>query len=307
MPWNIWTSWNVRINPIAAILSWRTSVMSSPARSIVPALGCRKPDSILKNVVLPAPFGPITANRLPSGTTRSISLLATNPPNFLVRPRTLRRVTGSTPLLELTGRLLPDGAECGEPLRHEDQHQEKDRGIGDVLQAAGAAEYFRQQRGHDGADRRAKDGADTAYVEHGERHDDHLQPEYFGADETDDMGKQRPRRGGEKRCDDEGSGLVSGNVDAQRRGAKFTGRDRAQSAAEAGIAQAPGNPQGEQQDHHQADQLHALILDREAADAERRYAGIAHVALRQAGPLHRQIVGNEAKREGGHGKIVAAQ
>ena len=42
-------------------------------------------------------------------------------------------------------------------------------------------------------------------------------------------------------------------------------------------------------------------------DAERRYAGIAHVALRQAGPLHRQIVGDEAEREGGHGKVVAAQ
>ncbi len=32
---------------------------------------------MLKNVVLPAPFGPMTANRQPCGTSRSISLLAT--------------------------------------------------------------------------------------------------------------------------------------------------------------------------------------------------------------------------------------
>src|SRR5690606_1600701 len=41
----------------------------------------------LKNVVLPAPFGPITLAMVRRGTTRSTWLTAVSPPNRLVRSR----------------------------------------------------------------------------------------------------------------------------------------------------------------------------------------------------------------------------
>src|SRR5215210_6611565 len=42
---------------------------------------------MLKNVVLPAPFGPIRLTIEPSGMSKSTELTATSPPNTLVMPR----------------------------------------------------------------------------------------------------------------------------------------------------------------------------------------------------------------------------
>src|SRR5262245_63699366 len=43
--------------------------------------------SILKNVLLPAPFGPMIARSSPCWTEKLMSLLATRPPNDLLNPR----------------------------------------------------------------------------------------------------------------------------------------------------------------------------------------------------------------------------
>ena len=55
-------------------------VMSRPSNTIVPDVGGTSQVSILKKVVLPAPFGPITPRRSPWLTVKSMSLLATRPP-----------------------------------------------------------------------------------------------------------------------------------------------------------------------------------------------------------------------------------
>src|SRR5450759_3783805 len=57
---------------------------------IRPRLGARKCVSRLKQVVLPAPFGPISACIVPRRTRRLTSLTATNPLNSLVRPSVSR-------------------------------------------------------------------------------------------------------------------------------------------------------------------------------------------------------------------------
>src|SRR5437879_3043985 len=54
---------------------------SSPRNLIRPALGARSPDSRFKNVVLPAPFGPITACTPPARKARLTPSTAVNPPN----------------------------------------------------------------------------------------------------------------------------------------------------------------------------------------------------------------------------------
>src|SRR5262247_1704495 len=62
--------------------------MSVPAKRTVPESGRRFPASWLMKVVLPAPFGPITACVSPSATSKSMPSLARNAPNCFVSPRT---------------------------------------------------------------------------------------------------------------------------------------------------------------------------------------------------------------------------
>ena len=53
--------WNERTSPIRAIEAGREPVISRPLYRIWPRVGVRKWVSRLKHVVLPAPFGPISA------------------------------------------------------------------------------------------------------------------------------------------------------------------------------------------------------------------------------------------------------
>src|SRR3954471_3062905 len=62
--------------------------MSAPAKRTVPESGRRFPASWLMKVVLPAPFGPITACVSPSRTSKSMPSLARSAPKLLLRPRT---------------------------------------------------------------------------------------------------------------------------------------------------------------------------------------------------------------------------
>src|SRR5690349_10441474 len=80
--------WNERARPLRARFGADSSVMSSPAKMIRPASGSRLPASWLMKVVLPAPFGPITAWVSPSRTSKSMPSEARNAPKLFVRPRT---------------------------------------------------------------------------------------------------------------------------------------------------------------------------------------------------------------------------
>src|SRR3954462_4823637 len=60
---------------------------------------------MLKNVVLPAPFGPISDTTAPRGTVKSTSSLATSPPNSLRRRTVSRRTVSGTGDLVVVERL----------------------------------------------------------------------------------------------------------------------------------------------------------------------------------------------------------
>src|SRR6185295_16968338 len=79
--------WNERARPLRARRGAGSSVMSSPANTMRPASGRRLPASWLMKVVLPAPFGPITACVSPSRTSKSMPSLARSAPKFFVSPR----------------------------------------------------------------------------------------------------------------------------------------------------------------------------------------------------------------------------
>ena len=72
--------------------------MSLPANTIAPLVGGRKPLNRLKQVVLPAPFGPIRPTISPVSTMRLRLLTAARPPKRFDRSRAsssgIRQATG---------------------------------------------------------------------------------------------------------------------------------------------------------------------------------------------------------------------
>ena len=73
-------SWNVRTMPIAAVSCAATFAISCPLKLHVPWLGVSKPVSRLKNVVLPAPLGPMSAVMEPRCTSQCCTSTAVMPP-----------------------------------------------------------------------------------------------------------------------------------------------------------------------------------------------------------------------------------
>src|SRR5690349_15148307 len=61
---------------------------SLPSNLIDPAVGGKVPDSMLKIVLLPEPFGPISPTISPWSTLNETLLTAVKPPNRLTRPST---------------------------------------------------------------------------------------------------------------------------------------------------------------------------------------------------------------------------
>src|SRR6185295_4198589 len=77
--------WKERARPLRERRCAASAVMSSPPNRICPASGRSSPESCLMKVVLPAPFGPITACVSPGRTSKSTPSVATSAPNdFLI-------------------------------------------------------------------------------------------------------------------------------------------------------------------------------------------------------------------------------
>src|SRR6266545_4094198 len=89
--------WNERAMPRCATPCGGVPAMSRPSKTIRPEVGACCPVSRLKNVVLPAPLGPITECSEPSSTSIVTSLTAVRAPNDLVRRSVLTRGIGPDP------------------------------------------------------------------------------------------------------------------------------------------------------------------------------------------------------------------
>src|SRR6185503_5785897 len=83
--------WNERAMPRCAMRWGGVPAMSRPSKRIRPEVGACWPVSRLKNVVLPAPLGPMTECSDPSSTSRVTSLTAVRAPKDLVRRSVLTR------------------------------------------------------------------------------------------------------------------------------------------------------------------------------------------------------------------------
>ena len=72
--------WNVRAMPIATRFSGEVRVTSWPWNKMRPEVGGKNPLIRLKNVVLPAPLGPMMARSSPGGTVSETESTATRLP-----------------------------------------------------------------------------------------------------------------------------------------------------------------------------------------------------------------------------------
>src|SRR4051812_17471159 len=80
--------WKERASPLRDLRGADRAVMSSPAKTMRPLSGRSVPESWAMKVVLPAPFGPMTACVSPSRTSKSMPSLARRAPKLFVRRET---------------------------------------------------------------------------------------------------------------------------------------------------------------------------------------------------------------------------
>src|SRR5882757_8614877 len=119
-PGRIEVIWNERASPRSARRWIGSRVTSSPPNTILPESGLSRPEIWLIKVVLPAPFGPITACNSPGRTSSVTSSVTRSPPKFLVSPS--MRSTASATDHPPQPRHEPDQAAGRE---HCDQHEQR--------------------------------------------------------------------------------------------------------------------------------------------------------------------------------------
>ena len=137
-PRNGLTIWNVRATPAWAMVHGRAPVRSLPSISDPPRRGLEVPGDEVDQVLLPAPFGPITPSTCPSGTLNETSVdrlqAAEAPPQALrLQDRPLQdRRRRSQPVPADVGqqRVLPGAAGLAHvvdrTLRQQDHGQDDD-------------------------------------------------------------------------------------------------------------------------------------------------------------------------------------
>src|SRR5262249_56140082 len=93
-----------------------TSLTTRPPMSISPPVMVSSPATMRSSVDLPQPEGPTSTQNWPSPTSKSMPLIASKPPGYVLR--TSRRVTLAISLFRL------DQAAHEQPL-HEDHHRDR--------------------------------------------------------------------------------------------------------------------------------------------------------------------------------------
>ena len=135
--------------------------MFLPSNRISPESGASWPLIMLKQVDLPAPFGPIMARNSPCSTAKPTSLTARTPPKALDSERTVEHAHDAPLPLRQS-----DAKRADDALR-ERQHQQQDDDAEQRAPIFGLPHHGVLQRGeHRGADDRAGQRLDAAEQHH---------------------------------------------------------------------------------------------------------------------------------------------
>src|SRR5215470_8167429 len=226
--------------------------MSSPSKTIEPRVGRRKPVKRLKQVVLPAPLGPIRPTISPLSTVRSTRLTAASPPKSRVSWRVSRRATksgrrarrgrrGGPPPPEL--RELPgQGDETAGQEQDRQQHRdrEEDRLVG------AAAERLGEQGQEDRADDRADEVPAPSDVVVDQDIRRHQESELGREQKPDKVGVERAGGPREEATEHERQEFVAGDVDAERLGQVVAHPDALPDEAEPAVLELPQHEQDDE-------------------------------------------------------------
>src|SRR6185437_13507661 len=157
---NISVIWNVRDMPSATRLCAARRVTSQPSNSMLPELGPKKPLIRLKNVVFPAPFGPMMARNSPASTLSDTSCTATRLPKRLVAFLTSSTLMVRLSCLSLAANEAEQAAREKQHDQHEQQTDKRHPVDGDARQ------IILQHDEHHRAQQRPPEGAHAAHHRH---------------------------------------------------------------------------------------------------------------------------------------------
>ena len=275
--------WNVRRRPHRDRLKSGMASRSSPKAEMLPSNGLTKPLSTLKNVVLPAPFGPISpqvaaskVNVIPSigmtppKRTVSCSTTITRPaprPSRASPARLPRRAAGLLPLrsgaISFRPRRAMSRGNCSTIPPGRGQQDLQDADAEQDRQDLGRHAPVVEQRGQQAEEERGDDGAgqvvDAAHEDDGEERDRVRDRELVDADPAGRGGQQRAGDTGEERGQRERPQLVEGGVDARRDRAALALAHRRPGSPRL----APHVPRGD--DEHERRHHHAVAVVRDVA------------------------------------------
>src|SRR6185312_6771837 len=307
-------TWVLMPMPRRAI-SWAWArEMCCPRNSTRPWLGASWPVSILKNVLLPAPFGPIRHRSSPSSSAKLTSRTARTPPKFTPRSMVCRSGAAIILLRRVRFEVLALHGAAGAPgqqplpqfgerrhkaFRHQQYERDQDgaedeRGIGENLRPpVGAGGLVCAQRraeplNADAADDRSDQRATAA----DDDPDDDLrrlgEAEDVRADEVAPVREQAAGKAGQRATDGEGCKLVGPGVVAEELGTPLVFADADDDPAEAACQQQAQSEIGSQQ-REGGEIEHAFQIDHGflvAGDIER---GNSRNAVESAEPRHADV------------------
>src|SRR6185369_16866746 len=154
--------WKVRAMPSLTRSACATAVISLPLNSTCPAVGLSTPVSRLISVVLPAPFGPISACLAPAPSVKSTLRVAASAPKLMDSCRVSR---SGVLMVACSWRRPPDPQAPGDPIVEADdaiarEQRDQDQQEPEAKLPGGRIELAEKVR-----EREIRDGADEGAVE----------------------------------------------------------------------------------------------------------------------------------------------
>src|SRR5436305_5455885 len=242
--------------PSAARRTGPNREISAPAKRMLPASGFSSPESSLISVVLPAPFGPMTAWISPGATESDTSPVATMPPKRLV-----------SPLVSSTGSATPARSHREEPVQtglREQHDQDQDRAehglpvLGQPRQHAlkdqvgGRAEHRPDQRAETAEDYHHQDLARARPMHDRWRY------------EQRQIGEEGTRDAADRAGHHEGGQLVTESRESERDHPALVGLDALQQDTEA-----RSDDTAPEKQKHQQQREHEIVEDHRILEIER--------------------------------------
>src|SRR5437763_2004543 len=266
--------WNVRAIP--AFVTWwgLRPTIGLPSSRISPEVGTSSPVTRLKNVVLPAPLGPMRPWIWPVATVRSTPSRAASPPNRLVSLRTSSRGTLPAPSepeperapgpemepgpsgrsiggLQFHG-TAPAGNDALGPVDHDDdQHRSEDEEAVLLKARDDGADDLRHDHDDGGPHDRPPDVAHPTQHDHRQDEDRGPQGEAIRAHEVDPARLDDPRHPRRRCSDGEGPQLHPHRRHPHGGGGKLVLPDRHPCPSDPGVVEPRDHPDHEGAEHQQ--------------------------------------------------------